>query len=342
MNSKMALQRILILDDDEDYRKLLLTWLGDEYRDVEIVEYDPRRQGVPGADFDWSAFDVLLLDYELRMDNVTGLDILQSNYDNRRFPATIMLTGAGNEEVAVRAFKSGVTDYLRKQWLSKEQVRTAVAGAFASLVAKREYLYTQEEVRQAAQIESKKAFDDLRTEFDKKRKLEKKQLEIEWQKFEQELGKHHKLLASIERARQKSEQGKQALITEIRKLKARQQTTTEDARIKKQLETTQQRLERTHNGINDIEQKIERAKASVVKAEWKQGQVNAFQQQIDDDLSSFVQEFEQQEKQMSDTHAIVEEKTRTSMEMTRKTTAEMKEMDQRLLDEVSSQVDKKK
>ena len=41
-----------------------------------------------------------------------------------------MLTGAGNEEVAVRALKAGVSDYLNKANLDKEVLRTAILNAF--------------------------------------------------------------------------------------------------------------------------------------------------------------------------------------------------------------------
>jgi DNA-binding response OmpR family regulator/EAL domain-containing protein (putative c-di-GMP-specific phosphodiesterase class I) len=129
MNDTAAPHRILVLDDDADFRKLLRVFLGRMFERAEIEDYDPVARGVPGEDFDWSRYDVLILDYYLCIRNVTGLDILQANRKNRFFPATIMLTGAGNEEVAVRALKAGVYDYLRKESLDKEQFRRAILNA---------------------------------------------------------------------------------------------------------------------------------------------------------------------------------------------------------------------
>ncbi|MFT5132285.1 MAG: DNA-binding response OmpR family regulator, partial [Gammaproteobacteria bacterium] len=130
MTETRSLQRILIFDDDSDFRKLLLVRLGKMFPEVELEEYDPIARGVPELDFDWSRYDVLLLDYFLCIHGVTGLDILRKNRKNPLFPTTIMLTGAGNEEIAVRALKSGVSDYIRKETLNKEELRKSILNAY--------------------------------------------------------------------------------------------------------------------------------------------------------------------------------------------------------------------
>jgi EAL domain-containing protein (putative c-di-GMP-specific phosphodiesterase class I)/ActR/RegA family two-component response regulator len=125
-----TITKLLILDDDTDYRMLLLTRLGNLLEGVELVEYDPLKQGFPDKEFDWSPYDVLLLDYNLNIQDKTGLDLIQANRKNPQFPATIMLTGAGSEEIAVRALKAGVDDYLRKENLIGEQLHKAIIEAF--------------------------------------------------------------------------------------------------------------------------------------------------------------------------------------------------------------------
>lgn len=131
MDDAHELKRILIFDDDADLRKLLLAYLDKLLPDVELEEYDPLADGAPGEDFDWSRYDVLILDYFLCIHGVTGLDILHANRKNPAFPATIMLTGAGNEEVAVRALKAGVYDYLRKQSLDKQELKESILRAYS-------------------------------------------------------------------------------------------------------------------------------------------------------------------------------------------------------------------
>jgi len=137
-----VMMKILIIDDDDDCRNLLLHMLASQFQEFEAVEYDPLSQGVPGKNFNWSDFDVLLLDYDLRLDGVTGLDILQDNYDNHLFPTTIMLTGADNEEIKVRALQSGVADYLRKDQVKMQEFKVAIDKAFAQQSFKRQHLYT--------------------------------------------------------------------------------------------------------------------------------------------------------------------------------------------------------
>ena len=130
MNNSASLKSVMIFDDDADFRNLLLTILSKKFTEVNLIEYDPVAQGVPGDNFDWSKVDVLLLDYHLSIPRTTGLDILQTNRKNKLFPATIMLTGAGNEEIAVRAVKAGVYDYLRKETLDKERLYSTILDAF--------------------------------------------------------------------------------------------------------------------------------------------------------------------------------------------------------------------
>ena len=138
MSDNTPLKRILIFDDDVDQRKLLLVYLGKMFDGVELEEYDPLVLGAPDESFDWSKFDVLILDYFLCLHGVTGLDILHANRKNPDFPATIMLTGAGNEEVAVRALKAGVYDYLRKQSLEFFAPLHELAG-FGSFYSTRQH-----------------------------------------------------------------------------------------------------------------------------------------------------------------------------------------------------------
>lgn len=137
MTEATSLKRILIFDDDSDFRKLLLIRLRKMFDGVDLEEYDPIADGVPGEDFNWAGYDVLLLDYYLCIHGVTGLDILHKNRKNPHFPATIMLTGAGNEEIAVHALKSGVSDYMRKEKLDKEELRKAILKAFEEQKDKR-------------------------------------------------------------------------------------------------------------------------------------------------------------------------------------------------------------
>ncbi len=149
------LKSILILDDEPDYRRLLHTFLEKHFQGCRLDEYDPVASGAPGEDFDWSQYDVLLLDYFLSLDKVTGLDILQKNKNNPDFPATIMLTAASDEEVAFRALKLGISDFIRKQELTKNKLHTSIEEAWSTQKDKRR---RQEKLLKIQTAFSKKIF----------------------------------------------------------------------------------------------------------------------------------------------------------------------------------------
>jgi DNA-binding response OmpR family regulator len=130
MNKKVGLKRILILDDDLEFRKFLKSLLSEYFQDVEFHEFDPVKEGEPSDSFDWSIFDVLILDYYLCVHGLNGLDLFQKHHKKTNFPPTIMLTGAGNEKLAIRALKSGIKDYVHKDSLNTAMLAEAITSAY--------------------------------------------------------------------------------------------------------------------------------------------------------------------------------------------------------------------
>jgi signal transduction histidine kinase/FixJ family two-component response regulator len=66
-----------------------------------------------------SPYDILLLDY--RLPDLTGIEVLKALREERIKVPIVMVTGQGDEETAVQAFKLGVSDYIVKHqgYLSK-------------------------------------------------------------------------------------------------------------------------------------------------------------------------------------------------------------------------------
>ncbi len=125
-----APKQVLLIDDSDDYRNLLARFMNKAFPDAKVTSYNPVEKGVPGPDFDWSKFDVLIMEYRLGPEE-NGLDWLRKfKRDHTRFPATILLTASGNEDIAVRALRYGAHDYLRKQNLSAERLAESIADAF--------------------------------------------------------------------------------------------------------------------------------------------------------------------------------------------------------------------
>lgn len=76
-----------------------------------------------------SRFDLALLDYHLP--GVSGLDLLAKirSLPPEQQPAVVMLTGSGNEAVAVEAMKRGAKDYLKKGDLDEPSLMRALQSA---------------------------------------------------------------------------------------------------------------------------------------------------------------------------------------------------------------------
>jgi len=71
--------------------------------------------------------DIILLDYQLGA--ITGLEALCLLREQGYSQPVIMLTGQGNEQVAVEAMKQGVTDYLVKDEVTTQVLELAIANA---------------------------------------------------------------------------------------------------------------------------------------------------------------------------------------------------------------------
>lgn len=120
--------KILIIDDSPDFRILVRHYLNKEMASPEIEEYEVEKLGRPGDDFDWSHYDVLLLDYKLG-ENEDGLEWLKIFRNRPGFPPTVILTAEGDEYVAVRSVKLGAADYINKKDISPKRLKGIIEEA---------------------------------------------------------------------------------------------------------------------------------------------------------------------------------------------------------------------
>jgi DNA-binding NarL/FixJ family response regulator len=112
--------RVLLIDDDLAFRSLMAGMLAFACPEAEVEQYDPGEKGRPAAGFGLAAFDLVFLDYRLGRED--GLEWLREFRARPDCPPTVIMTGEGNEAVAVRAMKLGAADYLAKQRISGEVI----------------------------------------------------------------------------------------------------------------------------------------------------------------------------------------------------------------------------
>ncbi|NJR53027.1 MAG: PAS domain S-box protein [Leptolyngbyaceae cyanobacterium CSU_1_3] len=75
------------------------------------------------------SIDAILLDYRLPdADGLEFIELLQAQ-NNGSSPPVVIITGEGNERIAVRAIKLGAEDYLVKQGLTSEQLQLTMRSA---------------------------------------------------------------------------------------------------------------------------------------------------------------------------------------------------------------------
>jgi diguanylate cyclase (GGDEF)-like protein len=143
----MPVTTLLVIDDDELDRKAVaraLKVLGSDY------EMREARDGSKGVEIATTQpFDCILLD--LNLPDMSGLDLLVEL--RARLGAAIpivMLTGSGNEAVAVEAMKRGADDYLPKAQLKPEALLRVVSNAIEKSALQEQLTESQRKLERLA------------------------------------------------------------------------------------------------------------------------------------------------------------------------------------------------
>lgn len=102
--------KILLIEDEEPIRRVLIRILTEESDTYEVVEAHDGKEGVKLLEK--QPFDLVLCD--IKMPKMDGIEVLQNARDNRISAPFIMLTGHGNIETAVEAMKLGAYDFISK------------------------------------------------------------------------------------------------------------------------------------------------------------------------------------------------------------------------------------
>src|SRR5215831_14262248 len=133
--------RILVVDDERDYAQLVVRFL-------QLSAAWPETQFSIETTFDGglkaletNSFDVAFVDYRLGIRD--GLQLLSATRDAQIDTSNVVMTGQGDEEVAVKAMRAGAADYLSKLLISRDTLDRTIHHAVA--------LRDQERQRRAAE-----------------------------------------------------------------------------------------------------------------------------------------------------------------------------------------------
>ncbi|MEH1855063.1 MAG: PAS domain-containing protein [Nostoc sp.] len=144
---------ILLIDDCAEDREIYHQYLQqDTLYKYNILEFQTAKQAMTCCQ--QQIPDVILLDYLLPDDDGLGfLQNLRENLNNSQ-SAVIMLTGQGDETIAVRAMKKGAQDYLVKNHLTPEILQSAIHHAV-------ELKLLTQQLEQSRQQESEQRFQQM-------------------------------------------------------------------------------------------------------------------------------------------------------------------------------------
>jgi signal transduction histidine kinase len=128
---------VLIIDDDQVDRLVVRELLQERFYVQEAYNEQTARTSVSVR-----PPDCVLLDYL-----IPGVDSLAllSELSTQNFPV-IILTGEGNEAIAVKAMKNGAQDYISKNTLSGELLIRTINNAIATVELKRKLAEKQQEL----------------------------------------------------------------------------------------------------------------------------------------------------------------------------------------------------
>jgi DNA-binding NtrC family response regulator len=111
--------KVLVVEDDEVLRQLLIDVLNDRGYQVEAAETG--EEGLKSMEQD--VFDIILLD--INLPGMDGMDVLRLVPARQPDTQVVMMTAFGTVDTAVEAMKQGAFDYINKPFSTEELVLTS-------------------------------------------------------------------------------------------------------------------------------------------------------------------------------------------------------------------------
>ena len=139
--------KILIVDDELVMRKSLSGWLERDGYKVDTAE-----SGEEAIEkLKETRFDLLLVD--IKMEGISGLDVLKHVKENDPDVAVVMITAYGSISTAIEAMKNGAFDYLLKPF-DPDELGMLIEKIIEQQTQARENLFLKEQYKDRTRFES--------------------------------------------------------------------------------------------------------------------------------------------------------------------------------------------
>ena len=143
----MSSAKILIVDDELIMRESLAGWL---QRDGYTVDAAPSGEEALEK-LKEARFDIMLVD--IKMEGISGLDVLQHVKENDPDVAIVMITAYGSIPTAIEAMKNGAYDYMLKPF-DPNELGVLIEKIIRYQDQAREMQFLREEVKERTRFES--------------------------------------------------------------------------------------------------------------------------------------------------------------------------------------------
>lgn len=139
--------RVLVVDDDAVDRMAVRRSLRAVDTTLLLAEAENSEQAL--TTLATESFDCVLLDYQLP--GINGLDMLRELRTRGLLTPVVMLTGQGDEQLAVEIMKAGAVDYLNKSAASGERLIQSVRNAVRVHRAEQQVAQAQQALRESVE-----------------------------------------------------------------------------------------------------------------------------------------------------------------------------------------------
>jgi len=132
-------KKILIADDEQSVRELMIELLSDEYDLITADKGDKAWEIIEKENVDLALLD-------LRMPGMTGIEIMEKINQNAIHTAVIVITADKNIQTAVKAIKLGAFDYVTKPF-DNEKIMVLIRNALEKVTMQSEIDELRSEVK---------------------------------------------------------------------------------------------------------------------------------------------------------------------------------------------------
>jgi len=142
----MGHAKILIVDDELIMRESLAGWLQRDGHETAAASGEEALEKVKDT-----RFDILLVD--IKMEGMSGLDVLKQVKENDPDVAVVMITAYGSIASAIEAMKNGAYDYLLKPF-DPNELGVIIEKIIEHQAQRRETLFLREQYKDRTRFES--------------------------------------------------------------------------------------------------------------------------------------------------------------------------------------------